>query len=194
MTDKFIRFFTKLQDVTLIKPILFRDARGFFLESYNKKEFEKIGITTDYIQDNHSCSDKGVVRGLHFQRKHPQEKLVRVISGSIYDVAVDLRKGSPQFGKSVGLYLSTKDMTMIHIPAGFAHGFLALEDTTHVLYKTSEPYYPEYDAGILWNDPDLCIPWPLEEFDIKNPLVSEKDKKLPCMKYIDSPFIYQGVS
>jgi len=189
MTVKFTRYPTKLQDVTLIKPILFRDSRGFFLESYNKTEFKKIGITTDYVQDNHSCSEKGVIRGLHFQKIHPQEKLVRVVSGSIYDVAVDLRTGSPQFGKSFGIHLSADDMTMVHIPFGFAHGFLALENRTQVFYKSSELYYPEYDAGILWNDSDLCIPWPLEEFGITNPLISEKDSKLPRIRDIESPFV-----
>jgi len=186
MTVKFTRHPTALHDVTLIKPVIFRDSRGFFLESYNKKEFEEIGITSEYIQDNHSCSEKGVIRGLHFQRTCPQEKLVRVVRGSIYDVAVDIRKGFPQFGKSVGVFLTAEDTTMIHIPVGFAHGFLALEDHTHVFYKTSEFYYPEHDAGIVWNDPDLGIPWPLEEFGIKSPLVSEKDRMLPRIREIAS--------
>lgn len=189
MTRKFTRHPTKLQDVTLIKPILFKDSRGFFFESYNKNEFEKIGIATEYVQDNHSCSAKGVIRGLHYQRIHPQEKIVRVIQGSIYDVVVDLRKGSPHYGRAIGVNLSEQDMTMIHIPVGFAHGFLALEDSTHVVYKTSELYYPEYDAGVLWNDPDLGIPWPLKENGIPSPAVSEKDSKLPRLRDINSPFV-----
>jgi dTDP-4-dehydrorhamnose 3,5-epimerase len=186
MAGKFARYPTALHDVTLIKPVIFRDSRGFFFESYNQKEFETIGITTRYIQDNHSCSGKGVIRGLHFQRTYPQEKIVRVVRGSVFDVVVDIRKKSPQFGESVGILLTAEDRTMIHIPAGFAHGFLALEDHTHVLYKTCEFYYPEYDAGIIWNDPDLGIAWPFEEYGIKSPLVSEKDKGLPRFRDIDA--------
>jgi dTDP-4-dehydrorhamnose 3,5-epimerase len=190
MSNKFSRYPTQLQDVTLVKPILFKDSRGFFLESYNKNEFEKLGITTEYVQDNHSCSAKGVIRGLHYQRIHPQEKIVRVIRGSIYDVVVDIRNGSPYYGSAIGVKLSEQDMTMIHIPVGFAHGFLALEDSTHVVYKTSELYYPEYDAGVLWNDPELGIPWPLKENGISRPVVSEKDRKLPPLRDINSPFVY----
>jgi dTDP-4-dehydrorhamnose 3,5-epimerase len=189
MTRKFTRQLTNLAGITLIRPVLFRDSRGFFFESYNKREFEKLGITTNYVQDNHSCSAKGVIRGLHYQNVHPQEKLVRVLRGSIYDVAVDIRETSPHFGKAVGVYLSGQDMTMIHIPIGFAHGFLALEDFTDVLYKTSEFYYPEYDAGIAWNDPDIRIQWPLEEHGISNPIVSEKDRNLPVMRDIKSTIV-----
>lgn len=188
MSNKFTRVGTNLMNVTLIRPQIFNDNRGFFFESYNKKEFKTIGITTDYIQDNHSFSKKGVIRGLHFQTVHPQEKLVRVVSGSIYDVAVDIRRGSPLFGKFVGVYLFARDLTMIHIPVGFAHGFLTLEDSTHVLYKTSDLYYPEHDAGIFWNDPELGIPWPLKEFDIVHPIVSEKDSNLPRISEIDAQF------
>jgi dTDP-4-dehydrorhamnose 3,5-epimerase len=183
---------TELNGVTLIKPTIFEDQRGFFLESYNKKKFEKIGITTEFVQDNHSYSSKGVIRGLHYQRIHPQEKIVRVVSGSIYDVVVDIRSGSSCYGKSIGLYLTDKDITMIHVPVGFAHGFLALEDATQVVYKTSEHYYPKYDAGILWNDPALGIPWPLEKFGITKPIISMKDGRLPYLKDIDTPFEYKG--
>jgi dTDP-4-dehydrorhamnose 3,5-epimerase len=188
LNEKFTRHPTKLNDITLINPMVYRDSRGFFLESYNKKEFENIGITTEYIQDNHSYSEKGVIRGLHFQRVRPQEKLVRVVSGSIYDVAVDIRSGSPMFGKYIGVYLSATEMTMAHIPVGFAHGFLSLEDSTQVVYKTSELYYPEYDAGIFWKDPELSIPWPLKKFGIDTPIVSEKDSKLPRIRDIGSTF------
>jgi dTDP-4-dehydrorhamnose 3,5-epimerase len=188
MTDKFTRYPTKLHDVSLIKPTMYRDLRGFFLESYNQKEFEKIGITTLFVQDNHSCSGKGVIRGLHFQDVYPQEKLVRVASGSVYDVAVDIRQGSPTFGESIGVSVSAKDMTIIHIPVGFAHGFLALEENTHILYKTSEVYYPGYDRDILWNDPDLRIIWPLEENGIADPIVSEKDGNLPRLRDISPEF------
>jgi dTDP-4-dehydrorhamnose 3,5-epimerase len=189
MRENFTRSPTQLKDVTLIKPKIFKDSRGFFLESYNKKEFEKIGITTEYMQDNHSLSEKGVIRGLHFQKLHPQEKLVKVVNGSIFDIAVDIRKGSPQFGKYIGLYLSAQDLKMVHIPIGFAHGFIALENSTQVFYKTSEFYYPEYDAGIVWNDPELAIPWPLKEYGITNPIVSDKDSKLPKLRDIDFTFV-----
>jgi len=191
MTDKFRKIPTDLDGVTLIEPVVLSDGRGFFFESYNKREFEKIGIYTEYVQDNHSASEKGVIRGLHFQKKHPQEKLVRVVSGSIFDVVVDLRSNSPGFGRSAGVTLSAAG-AMIHIPAGFAHGFLALEENTHVLYKTSEFYYPEHDAGILWNDPQLKIHWPLEEYGIQKPIVSEKDRQLPRLSEIEPPFTFGG--
>lgn len=191
MTNKFRKIPTDLDDVTIIEPVVFRDERGFFLESYNKQEFERIGIYTEYVQDNHSASAKGVIRGLHFQKKYPQEKLVRVVRGSIFDVVVDLRRNSPGFGKSAGVTLSA-DGAMIHIPVGFAHGFLALEENTHVLYKTSEFYYPEHDAGILWNDPQLGIHWPLEEYGIQKPIVSEKDRSLPRLDEIETPFTFGG--
>jgi dTDP-4-dehydrorhamnose 3,5-epimerase len=190
MMDKFRRIPSGLDDVSLIEPVVFRDDRGFFLESYNKQEFERIGIRSEYIQDNHSASGKGVIRGLHFQKKYPQEKLVRVVKGSIFDVVVDLRNGSPGFGTSIGVILSAADMKMIHIPVGFAHGFLALEQDTQVIYKTSEFYYPEYDAGILWNDPQLGIHWPLKEYGIEKPVISEKDRLLPKLGEIEQPFIF----
>jgi dTDP-4-dehydrorhamnose 3,5-epimerase len=190
--EKFNVILTELNGVTLIKPPIFEDQRGFFLESYNKMKFEKIGITTEFVQDNHSYSSKGVIRGLHYQRIYPQEKIVRVVSGSIYDVVVDIRRGSSSYGNSIGLYLSDQDITMIHVPVGFAHGFLALEGSTQVVYKTSEHYYPEYEAGILWNDPELCIPWPLEKYGITTPIVSMKDSKLPRLQDIDSPFGYRS--
>ena len=176
---KFTRLQTALGGVTLIRPVIHRDHRGFFLESYNKEEFKKLGIFTEYLQDNHSYSEKGVIRGLHFQRIHPQEKLVRVVRGSVFDVAVDIRNESPNFGKSIGIILSPSDMTLVHIPVGFAHGFLALEDNTQVLYKTSELYDPQYEGGVVWCDPDLDIPWPLEKYEISQPIISDKDQKLP---------------
>jgi dTDP-4-dehydrorhamnose 3,5-epimerase len=149
---------------------------------------ELIGISDDFVQDNQSCSAKGVVRGLHFQIKHPQGKLVRVLRGSIYDVVVDIRKRSPTFGTSIGFEISAQDFRMIWIPVGFAHGFLSLEDHTEVLYKTTDFYYPEYDAGIRWNDPDLAINWPLAQYGISSAIISEKDAKLPLLKEIESPF------
>lgn len=186
--DTLEKLTTVVPGVSLIRPAVYRDSRGFLLESYNRKEFKKIGISTEFVQDNLSCSHKGVIRGLHFQAVHPQEKLVRVISGAIYDVAVDMRMQSATYGKSCGVTLSDHDPVMIHIPAGFAHGFLSLEDNTHVHYKTSEFYYPEYNAGISWNDPDLRIDWPLDRYGIRDPILSEKDGKLPRLKDMKSPF------
>jgi dTDP-4-dehydrorhamnose 3,5-epimerase len=184
LPDKFTRVPTGLKGVTLILPAIFRDNRGFFLEYYNRKEFAKFGITTTFVQDNHSCSGKGVIRGLHFQEKYPQEKLVRVVRGSIFDVVVDIRKGSPTFGHWIGMVLSACDVRMIHIPVGFAHGFLSLEENSHVIYKVSEIYYPEFDRGVVWNDQDIGVKWPLKEYGIKSAFVSDKDAQLPVLREI----------
>jgi len=181
-------------DVLLIEPPVFTDSRGFFFESYHRRDFRKIGIPEEFVQDNHSCSGKGVVRGLHFQSSHPQGKLVRVIRGSVYDVVVDIRTGSPSFGKSVGVVISAANRLMIWVPAGFAHGFLSLEDGTEVLYKTTDFYYPEYDAGIRWNDPDLHIAWPLEQHGIPSVMVNDKDGRLPLLKEFEPPFRYGGTT
>jgi dTDP-4-dehydrorhamnose 3,5-epimerase len=189
--DKLQRSGTALSGVSLLEPRVFRDDRGFFFESYNQQDYARLGIDTLFVQDNHSCSAKGVIRGLHFQARYPQEKLVRVIRGAIFDVAVDIRKGSPAYGHSVGIVLSASGR-MIHIPAGFAHGFLALEDHTEVLYKASDLYHPEHDAGIVWNDPDLKIAWPFAEYNIRDPIISGKDRQLPRLSRIDSPFVYEA--
>ena len=188
--EKLKKIPTSLPDIFFIEPRVFSDSRGFFFESYSRRDMEMIGISDDFVQDNQSCSAKGVVRGLHFQSKHPQGKLVRVLRGSIFDVVVDLRKGSPAFGKSIGFEISAHDFRMIWVPVGFAHGFLSLEDHTEVLYKTTDFYYPEYDAGIRWNDPELGISWPLTECGIASVIISEKDAKLPLLKEIESPFEY----
>ena len=186
--EKLKKIPTSMADIFIIEPKVFSDSRGFFFESYSRRDMELIGISDDFVQDNQSCSAKGVVRGLHFQTKHPQGKLVRVLRGSIYDVVVDLRKRSPTFGTSIGFEISAQDFRMIWIPVGFAHGFLSLEDHTEVLYKTTDFYYPEYDAGIRWNDPDLAINWPLAQYGISSAIISEKDAKLPLLKEIESPF------
>jgi dTDP-4-dehydrorhamnose 3,5-epimerase len=154
---------------------------------------ELIGIRDNFVQDNHSCSAKGVVRGLHFQIRHPQGKLVRVLRGSIYDVVVDIRKGSPTFGKAIGFEISAQDFRMLWIPVGFAHGFLSLEDHTDVLYKTTDFYYPEYDAGIRWNDPNLGLVWPLAHYGISSAIISDKDAKLPLLHEFESPFEYGDI-
>ena len=177
--SKFKLISTPIPDLYIIEPTVFGDHRGFFMESYNKKEFEEIGLTMEFVQDNHSHSRKGVLRGLHFQTKHPQGKLVRVTRGIVYDVAVDLRKDSPTFGKWFGVVLSEENKRMFCVPEGFAHGFIVLSEEADFLYKCTDYYHPEYDAGLIWNDPDIGIEWPLEEYGITEPILSEKDKNLP---------------
>ena len=168
----------KIPEVILIKPKVFEDERGFFMETYKKNEFEKVGITEEFVQDNHSKSQYGVLRGLHFQ-KNPfaQAKIVRCTVGEIYDVAVDLRKESPTFGKYVGVRLSEDNRAQLYIPRGFAHGFIVLSDAAEVLYKADNTYAPQAEAGLIWNDPDVGIEWP-----IKRPTLSEKDKKWRTLK------------
>lgn len=162
---------TELPGVKLIKPKLFNDERGFFYECYNEKMFHDLGIKESFFQDNHSRSSKNVLRGLHYQLQNPQGKLVRATRGAIFDVAVDLRRSSPYFGKWVGMLLSEENHCMAWIPPGFAHGFLALSDQVDVLYKTTAPYHKESDRSLLWNDATLGIVWPLEQA----PLLSAKD-------------------
>lgn len=172
---------TNIPDVILVKPQVFGDSRGFFLESYQKSTFAKNGIDIDFCQDNHSKSTKGVLRGLHYQ-KNPkaQAKLVRCSRGKILDVAVDIRKDSTTFGKWVGAILSEENKEMLFIPAGFAHGFVVLSDEAELLYKASNEYSAENDRGIRWNDPDIAINWGID-FE---PLISEKDAKQPFLKDI----------
>ena len=152
---------TRLAGLLLLEPKVFGDTRGFFFESWNEKEFERAGIRVKFVQDNHSRSEKGVLRGLHYQVRQPQGKLVRVTAGEIFDVAVDIRRGSPTFGKWEGARLSAQSKSMFWIPVGFAHGFCVLSDSTEVLYKTTDFYAPEHERCIAWNDPDLAIDWPL---------------------------------
>jgi dTDP-4-dehydrorhamnose 3,5-epimerase len=171
---------------------MFHDPRGFFLETYNKMELQEIGIYETFIQDNQSSSVKGVLRGLHYQREHPQVKLIRVLCGEIFDVVVDMRKGSPTYGHHQGIFLSAENQEMLFVPIGFAHGFLALNDNTEVMYKVTDYFYPQYDAGIVWNDTCLKISWPFEKYGIDTPIVSEKDSRLPSLPEIDSPFEYQN--
>ena len=162
---------TSLPGVLLLEPKVFADARGFFMESYNKRVMFEAGITQEFVQDNHSRSAKGVLRGLHYQIQQPQGKLVRVVSGEVYDVAVDMRRGSPGFGQWVGMRLSAENKLMAWIPPGFAHGFYVLSESAEFLYKTTEYYAPEHERCLLWNDPALAIGWPLEG----EPRLSEKD-------------------
>lgn len=163
----------EIKDVILVEPKVFGDARGFFMETYKKSDFFANGIDVEFNQDNHSKSTKGVLRGLHFQKApHAQAKLVRCSKGRIYDVAVDIRKGSSTFGKYVKVELSEENKRMLFIPAGFAHGFVALSDEVELLYKTSGEYCPEADCGIIWNDSDINVDWNID-FE---PILSEKDK------------------
>ena len=151
---------TSLPDVLLIEPTVFGDARGFFLESWNRRAFAKAGIDVDFVQDNHSRSRYGVVRGLHYQIEHAQGKLVRVTEGAVFDVAVDLRRASPTFGQHVALELSAANRRMLFIPPGFAHGFMVVSDAAEFLYKTTDYWYPEHERTLLWNDAVLAIAWP----------------------------------
>jgi dTDP-4-dehydrorhamnose 3,5-epimerase len=170
------RFETSLPGVCELRPTVFFDARGFFLESYRRDKLADLGITESFVQDNHSHSAKGTLRGLHYQLHHPQSKLCRVVEGEALDVAVDIRLDSPHFGKWTSVLLSAKEHNQIYIPGGFAHGFLALTDPVQFLYKCSDFYDPADEYGIAWNDPDLHISWGIE-----NPLVSEKDSRYPTL-------------
>ncbi|RPJ15977.1 MAG: dTDP-4-dehydrorhamnose 3,5-epimerase [Desulfobacteraceae bacterium] len=170
---------TSLDGVLLIEPDLFHDSRGYFTEIYKKSGYNKSGIKRDFVQDNLSYSVKGVIRGLHFQVKHKQAKLIKVIRGEIFDVAVDLRPDSPNFGKWEGFILSDKNNREIFIPEDFAHGLCVLSETAYLLYKCSDYYYQGDEGGIIWSDPFLNINWP-----VRDPVVSEKDKKLPAFSEI----------
>lgn len=169
---------TEIPDVKIIKPPRHLDQRGFFSETYNKRAFEQAGIHVEFVQDNHSLSvEKSVVRGLHYQtRPFAQDKLLRVVRGAVFDVAVDLRRGSPAFGKHVSVVLSAEDWNQILIPQGFAHGFVTLQPNTEVIYKVSNYYSPENDTGLFWADPELGIEWPVSPAEA---ILSEKDGRLP---------------
>ena len=170
---------TALEGVLLIEPRVFGDDRGFLFESYSRRKFEDHGIDVTFVQDNHSKSRKGVLRGLHYQENNGQAKLVRVTQGEVFDVAVDIRNNSPTFGKWVGACLSGENHRQMFIPEGFAHGFCVLSDAAEVLYKCSDYYLPENERGIIWNDPDIGIEWPIDDH-----ILSEKDKKYPRLKDI----------
>ncbi|MDD2864013.1 MAG: dTDP-4-dehydrorhamnose 3,5-epimerase [Methylococcales bacterium] len=164
---------TPIPDLLILQPKVFGDTRGFFLESFNQKTFQNLtGLDVNFVQDNHSRSGKNVLRGLHYQIQHPQGKLVRVVSGSVFDVAVDLRKSSPTFGKWHGVELSGENHRQFWVPAGFAHGFVVLSDTADFLYKTTNYYAPEFERCVRWDDEQIGIDW-----GISQPLLSEKDKQ-----------------
>ena len=179
---------TKIPEVVLIKPQVFNDDRGFFMETYKMPDFIDAGITDSFVQDNHSRSVKGVLRGLHYQNPpFAQGKLVRVVRGQIFDVAVDIRKGSPTYGRWVGEVLSEENRSMLYIPEGFAHGFCVLSQVAEVVYKASGGYSPQAEAGIVWNDEDLNIEWP-----VKKPIVSERDKSWPSFRDAVIKFQYDA--
>ena len=168
---------TAIEGVLVLEPKVFGDARGFFMESYNRRAFaEATGQDVDFVQDNHSRSRKGVLRGLHYQIQQPQGKLVRVTSGVVFDVAVDIRRSSPTFGRWVGVALRADNHRQLWVPAGMAHGFVVLSETADFLYKTTDYYAPEHERSVAWNDPAIGIEWPLAAAGIDVPLLSDKDR------------------
>jgi dTDP-4-dehydrorhamnose 3,5-epimerase len=171
---------TNLDGVYIIEPQVFSDVRGFFMETYQQRRYSGAGIEQVFVQDNLSSSIRGSLRGLHYQINHEQAKLIQVVKGSIFDVAVDIRRGSPSFGHWTGVNLSGDNPRQVFIPEGFAHGFCVLSEVAQVVYKCSDFYSPEDEGGILWSDPDLAIDWPVEK-----PLLSDKDSRLPCL--VDVP-------
>lgn len=172
---------TEIKDLLLIQSKKFGDDRGFFVETFKKSDFLAAGIKEEFVQDNHSCSEKGVLRGIHFQSEPmAQGKLVRVTKGKVWDVAVDLRKDSETFGKWHGIELSAENGTMFYVPPGFGHGFVTLEDDTHFMYKCTNEYSPDHDGGIRWDDPELGIEWPLKDVQ-----VSAKDAILPLLSEVE---------
>ena len=161
---------TDIPDVLIVEPRVFGDARGFFFESWNRRTFAAAGLDVDFVQDNHSRSSRGVLRGLHYQIHHAQGKLVRVIAGEVYDVAVDLRRASPTFGRHVAVTLSADNARMLWVPAGFAHGFCVTSDSADFLYKTTDYWHAEHERTLLWNDPALGVDWP-----VRDPVIAAKD-------------------
>lgn len=173
---------TNFPEVLILEPRVFGDDRGFFYESFNQKNFESAtGLDVTFVQDNHSRSSKGVLRGLHYQIQHSQGKLVRVTQGSVFDVVVDLRRSSPDFGKWMGIELSESNKRQLWIPQGFAHGFLVTSDTAEFLYKTTDYWFPEHERSLIWNDPDVGIDWPLDH----SPVLASKDAIAPTLKEVE---------
>ena len=166
---------TALPEVLIIEPRVFGDARGFFMETYSAREFANLGLTRPFVQDNHSLSKKGTLRGLHYQLNNPQAKLCRVVRGAVWDVAVDMRRGSPTFGQHIAALLSAENKRQIYVPRGFAHGFLVVSDEAEFLYKCDDFYAPGDEYGVRWNDEVLGIAWPFQQYEIEQPLLSDKD-------------------
>ena len=187
MPFRFVK--TEIREVVIIEPRVFPDERGFFMETYKRSEFAALGIGEIFVQVNRSKSPKGILRGLHYQKlPQAQGKLIHVLAGEIFDVAVDIRQGAPTFGRSVIIELSSENKRMLYVPAGFAHGFCVISDDAEVSYMTTAEYAPECEAGIRWDDPDLAIDWP-----IAGPRLSQRDLLWPCLKDADNDFRYLGV-
>ena len=173
----------EIEGLKVITPTAFGDQRGYFMESYQANDFKELGIDSVFVQDNQSSSTKGVLRGMHYQINFPQDKLVRVISGEVYDAVVDLRKGSPTYGKSFGVVLSAENKKQLFIPKGLAHGFLVLSDYAEFFYKVSDFYHPNDEGGLLWNDPDVAIDWPVKDENQLN--IIERDRNWPRLSELD---------
>lgn len=184
---QFKRILTKIPDIFLLEPEVFSDHRGFFLESYNQRDLEAVGLKANFVQDNISHSSRGVLRGLHFQRQRPQGKLLHVIRGEVFDVAVDLRKESLTYGQWEGVLLSGENHQLFYLPEGFAHGFLVISEEVDFAYKCTDYYCPQGEGSLRWDDPDIAIRWPLGDM---GPLLSEKDKTAPLFRDIDMSFVY----
>lgn len=171
-----------IEGLAVIEPTVHGDSRGYFCETYNENDMKEAGLDLIFVQDNQSLSSKGVLRGLHFQKQFPQGKLVRVIQGEVYDVAVDLRTGSPTYGKYYGVNLSESNFKQFYVPKGFAHGFVVLSDTALFCYKCTDFYHPNDEGGLMWNDPDIGVEWPIDGIEVK---LSDKDQKNPTLKQIE---------
>lgn len=191
--SKFKKLSTTIEGLILIEPTIYGDSRGFFMETYSERDFAELGIHDHFVQDNHSKSARGVLRGLHFQREHTQGKLVRVIAGAVLDMAVDLRPESRTYGASYSVELSAENGRMLYIPPRFAHGFLTLENDTEFVYKCTDYYHPESDSGVMWNDHILHIDWQFERFDIdeKRLRISDKDRKYPAFGQLDPKTLWK---
>lgn len=190
---KFKKIETSIDGVYIIEPTVFGDNRGYFMETYSKKDFEEIGLYYNFVQDNQSKSKKGVLRGLHFQKENTQAKLVRVLKGEVFDVAVDLRQSSKTYGKWEGIILSEENKKMFMIPRGFAHGFLVLSEEAEFTYKCDDIYNHNAEGGLAWNDPDVGIKWPLENIKMENLLTSEKDAKWPSLKELQQTDLFNNL-
>lgn len=191
--SKFKALSTTIEGLILIEPTVFGDSRGFFMETYSERDFAELGIHDHFVQDNHSKSARGVLRGLHFQREHTQAKLVRATAGAVLDVVVDLRPESRTYGASYSVELSAENRRMLYIPQRFAHGFLTLENDTEFVYKCTDYYHPESDAGVIWDDPVLHIEWQFERYDIdeKRLRISDKDRKHPAFGQLDTRTLWK---
>lgn len=176
----------ELKGVYLIEPTVHEDDRGYFVKTYDEEEFKAKGLDFTFVQDDQSCSSKGVLRGLHFQKEHPQSKLIRVVRGKVFDVGVDLRKNSETYGKWIGVELSDKNKKQLFLPKGFAHGFLAMEDHSIFVYKVDELYYPDDEGGLAYDDKDIAIDWPLDE--VEDIIITDKDKNWGSLKEFDFTF------